>query len=209
MIKAVLFDFDGTLIDSDKHTLEHFNEALRYFNYSVELTDNELSSMGGLVTKDIWKKLLPNISDKKITEISQYAHEISLNTITNIETFPAVIDILKQLKNNYLLGLVTSRGKESTEILFNHYKLAQYFSCIVSKDDVSIHKPNPEGILAAIKKLHVSAIDTIYVGDSAVDIQTAHNAGIPCISIARMNNNFGADYQIKEITQLPALIKKL
>lgn len=208
MIKAILFDFDGTLIDSNKNTLEYFKATLRHYNHPIP-ADERFESLWGLKSIDMWKNLLPNISDEEIQKLLLHGKQESLKTITDIQLFPDVQRVLKQLAKQYQLGLVTSRGKKSTKQLLAYRELDPLFSVVIDREDVASHKPHPEGLQLAMDQLNTSISQTVYVGDSEADVLASRNAGIISILLSQLTENFGADYHITEITKLPALIKKL
>lgn len=208
MIKAILFDFDGVLIDSRKATVEYFQETLRHFGYPVP-KEEDFESLLGLKTIDITKKLLPGIPEKKILPVFEYSKKMSLKVVPKITLFPSAKETLEKLHSEYQIALVTSRGKRTVEILFERYQLAPYFEVVIDREDVKKHKPDPEGVNTALKRLNVSPDESIYIGDSKEDVEVARNAKIRCVLIPRSNKNFGPDYQIKHLAELPKLLREI
>ncbi|MBI4098388.1 MAG: HAD family hydrolase [Candidatus Levybacteria bacterium] len=205
MIKAVLFDFDGVIIDSEKSTIEFFQETFRHFNLPIP-QKKDFEPLAGLKTIDMVRRLLPHLPEEKITPIFEDSLIMSVKYVSRIELFPKARETLEILKKNYKLGVITNRSKLTIEALFELHKLREYFQITLTRDDITKHKPHPQGLKTAMKKLGVLANEAIYVGDTKIDVDAAHNAKIPCVLISPAKNDFGADYQMQKIEELPKLI---
>lgn len=207
MIEALLFDFDGVIVDSWDSTIDYFSETLNYFNYPTPQRKDFISLLG-LKSIDITRGLLPkDVDEQKLQEIHEYSKKMSLKYITHVKLIEKAITIIKQLKKSYKIGLVTSRGKATAKILLKKFKLYSYFDVIIDREDIQNHKPHPEGIHAAMKKLNVSK--AVYIGDAKGDVEAARNAGIKSVLISTAKESFGADCKIPNISGLPKLIKKI
>ena len=208
MIKGVFFDFDGVLIDSKQSTIAYFQETFRHFKIPV-LREEDFENILGLRTIYMLKKLLPNLSDEKLAPIFDYNRKMSIKYVFKITLVPNAIETLTLLKAKYALGLITSRGKQTVKMLFDTYKLDKFFHVILDREDVSHHKPHPEGIETAMRLLHLESNEVVYIGDTKEDIESAHNANIICVYISNHPNDFNADYKISKIEELPGLLKKI
>jgi HAD superfamily hydrolase (TIGR01549 family) len=210
-LKAILWDFDGVIVDSHDATIEYFQETLQHFGLRVP-DPHEFDTLFGLKTIDIMRSLLPEMSEEQITPIFEYGNKKSFDVVTKIKLIAGADDVLANLQEKYRLGLITSRGKVSVTELFNMYQLGKFFGIVIDREDVTNHKPHPEGILKAMKTLGVNENEAIYIGDAKGDVLSAHAANIPCVIITdsrRKNVVEGADYLLNSITDLPDLINNL
>jgi len=206
MLKALLFDFDGTIVDSKRATIDLIQDTLNHFNEKIP-PEKEMSALFGYKLPEVLRRILPNASSERVHEIFIYSQTIVNKHASKVEFMPNVLDVLESLKEEYRLGLVTSRGKAGLQHLFKLHNLHYYFKLVVDREDVAQHKPHPEGIFKAMKSMEVSPEEVLYIGDTEVDVEAAHNAGISCILIGTENQHFEADYHITYISELPALLK--
>lgn len=163
----------------------------------------------GLPTKEITKKLLPQFTDQQITPIYEYSRLMSQKYIPLITLMPRTITILKKLNKKYTLALITNRSKPTTQLLLRRHNLKKYFAVIIDREDVTRHKPHPEGINKALKKLRLKPSDTIFVGDMPEDILAAHNAKLKSILISKKRNRFATDFKLNELKKIIDLLKKI
>jgi pyrophosphatase PpaX len=204
-LKAIFFDFDGVIVNSRQATIEYFQETLRHFKLPVP-KDEDFNKLLGLKTIDIVKNLLPNLSEEEIAPIFKYSKKMSLQYVPKIELVPQAHQVLTNLNNQYSLALITSRGKKTVQVLLEQYDLSKYFKIVIDREDVTQHKPHPEGIHHAMEELDIKLGEVIFIGDAKQDIEAAHNAQMPCILISDSKNT-EADYNINKLADLTALIK--
>ncbi len=208
MLKAILFDFDGVVVDTYEHTIYCFQLTLKHYNKKVPNRE-DFQGLLGLTTFGIIKGLLPEESEDKLEEMLGYYKIVSDKNIRMITLFNGAKEVIQKLSRNYKLAIVSSRRTESVHKLLKLHQLHQYFLVIIAREDIHHHKPHPEGITIALSGLKVKPEESVYIGDTWVDVETAHNAGMPCILIANFENNFGADYHILKISELPELITQI
>ncbi len=208
MLQAILFDLDGVIVDSRKSTIQYFQETFRHFNLPVPKEEDFLPLLG-LKTLDITKKLLPNLSEEKIHPIYKYSKKMSIKYASQITLIHGAIDVLQRLKVKYKLGILTNRSKNTVNILFRKYALYKLFDVVIDREDIIRHKPHPEGIFKAMKKLRVKPHETIYIGDSQVDVKAAKNARVRCVFVSLSKDDYGADYHIATIQKLQTIIDAL
>lgn len=162
MIKAVIFDFDGVIIDSYEATIRYMQKTLRHFNKKIP-KQKDFDKLLGLKTKDILKALLPNIKEKELDKIYEYSKKESFKAVSRIILINGAKDILKQLSNSYKLGVASSRGKRTLNILLDKFNLRSYFQSIISREDVTCHKPHPESIIKTLLQLGVKPEEAVYM----------------------------------------------
>lgn len=176
MIKAIIFDVDGVLLDSFESNLKYFNELFPKFGYK-KLTHMDYSRMFPLPTYDVIKAWATS-DEKKIKEIMAEGDRMPLDN--SVEMPPGAYDVVVQLKKKYKLGIVSGRQRDN---LYEGEmsKCKGLFDVGVGYEDTKLHKPSPEPLLLAMKKLNVSSDECAYIGDALIDVQAGNAAGIPVI----------------------------
>jgi HAD superfamily hydrolase (TIGR01509 family) len=174
-IGCLIFDSDGTLVD----TLHLIVEA---FNYAAEpvlgkrFDEADVSALLGPTMKRIFTNLLPpdavnDAVDRYHRFYRQHFHEYA-------RVYPDVLELLTAIqKSGRKLGVLTGAGRIAAESTMQFARLSEFFTTLVTGDDVDHPKPDPQGLLMAISKTGVTPDKTVYVGDSVVDLETARRAG--------------------------------
>ncbi|MDD4564079.1 MAG: HAD-IA family hydrolase [Eubacteriales bacterium] len=175
-INTVMFDFDGTIVDTHKVILQSWQHTFRTFE-GRERPEEEIYSTFGEPLYITMEKFLPNIPLEEATAVYRDYHYENLADL--IDVFPGMLELLKDLKNrSHKVGLVTSRLLSSTKIIMNKYGMEQYFDSIVTFDDCRNFKPDPEPVNVALERLRSRPEESIMIGDSMFDILSAKNAGV-------------------------------
>ena len=182
MIRGIVFDFDGTIVDSMQMVFSALNDALKRRNLptiEIEL----LGRMAGLPVIDI-------ISSKaRITEAA--AKEVEKDVFktytsfcrTSCQLLPHVESTLKTLKSKKIkLGLFTTTPTKPLMAVEKKFSLKDYFDIMIAKEDAE-NKPNPEGLNKIVKEFGIRKDECLYVGDSPIDILTGKAAGIKTIAV--------------------------
>jgi HAD superfamily hydrolase (TIGR01509 family) len=182
MIRGIVFDFDGTIVDSMQMVFEALNDALK--RQSLPTIEVELlGRMAGLPVIDI-------ISSKAyITEAA--AKEVEKDVFktytsfcrTSCQLLPHVESTLKTLKSKKIkLGLFTTTPTKPLMAVEKKFSLKDYFDIMIAKEDAE-NKPNPEGLNKIVKEFGIRKDECLYVGDSPIDILTGKAAGIKAIAV--------------------------
>jgi len=175
-INTVLFDFDGTIMDTNSVIMQSWQHTFRTVE-GKERPEEDIIGTFGEPLYVTMEKLLPQISVEEGAEIYRSFHHD--NFIDLIDIFPGILELLEGLKaRGYKTGIVTSRLRHTTEIGLNKYDMEQYFDVIVTCDDTDKHKPDPEPVNIALERLGSKPEEAIMVGDSMFDILCAKNAGV-------------------------------
>ena len=178
--RGLIFDCDGTLVDSLGHALESFNYALAEIGEGPR-TVEEIKKYFGLGADKIFTQLLGD-SKKGLMAFESYINHQSKLAL-DMKLHDGIRDLLNLAKSEKLLmGVVTGRHSRDMHLVLNPHQLTDYFQILVSDDHVQNSKPAPDGIILAMNKMGLAPDDVCYIGDSIVDIQAAHAAG--CMSIA-------------------------
>ena len=150
MIKAVLFDLDGTLINTNPLIMKTFELTLKYFLPKQVYTKERLMDFIGPTLKQTFS----SIWEEKTDEMIEYYRDINRKLHDEmVEIYPTVKDgLLALASQNILLGIVSSKKKDMVLHGLKHFQIDQYFKCIVCADDVKEPKPNKEPILMGMNK---------------------------------------------------------
>lgn len=172
--KGILFDLDGTLIDTNElilHTFDYtFEKVLQR-----KIPREELVSTFGKPLEDIMNAYSRELAQELLTTYRAYNQQMHDHFVT---VFPTVPQTLTQLKALGLkLAIVTSKKREIAQHGLDFCQLAHYFDVFITPEDTNEHKPHPEPALKALDVLGLSAKETIMVGDSPYDIICGAQAG--------------------------------
>lgn len=175
MEKAIIFDFDGTLIDTNELIFRAFDYVAKKSG-SSEFTWEDHSRILG---KPLGTQLDIVCNDSSYEMLQDFRkwyaenHDLYAKPVKNVEF------ILSELRSEgYKIGLVTNNSREGLGLGLNLLKIEDMFDVIVTKDEVVTSKPSPEGIFKAMKHLNVEPHQCAYIGDSTGDILAARAAGI-------------------------------
>jgi pyrophosphatase PpaX len=165
--QTVVFDLDGTLVDSLPLVLRAFSHALEPF--APQPTMAIFASLGGPPER-IFPKLLGG--DRHLPAAMERLAAFNRDNHHLIEPFTGVNLVLEQLRmRGVSLAVWTGRDRETTDWLLQEHQLARFFATVVCGDDFPSHKPDPEGLREILKRLGATAASTLLVGDADVDVQ--------------------------------------
>jgi len=189
-VRAVIFDFDGTIVDSYEAHLESFRRAVSKFGLTVE--DKEIYRRFGKPAKQMLVEVLPEKEHVHIAEMVKEKRVQFIETSRELKVLEGVEEILKHLKlRNIRLGLATSADKLSVMRVLTRFGLEAYFDVVLSAEDVQEAKPNPKIFIEAAERLNVLPRECLAIGDSIFDVMAAKEAGIRIVAVA--NNPFQID----------------
>ena len=179
---AVLFDLDGTLIDSNEIIIESYFHAFKTFRPDLKLRREDVLTFIGPTLEMVFKEY---VSDDQIAPMIQtYRDYYVANEGLHHTLYPGVVKGLMDLKNlGVKLSIVTSKYKEAAWRSFTHYQLDTFFDAFVALDDVKTPKPDKEPVEVALKRLG-GADYAIMIGDNHGDILSGQNAGIEGAGVA-------------------------
>ncbi len=180
-IKAVLFDFDGTLVDTNHLILDSWGYASqKHLNKTFPVD---------VLRKTFGEPLIPSLTrffpGCDIDEVVRDYRGYQMSHNSEVKIFDGMLELLEELKNRgYMLGIVTSRHWSTSPLArYSFEDAVKYFDVIVSEESTPAHKPDPEPCLIAAEKLGISPDEAVYIGDSRLDIMCARNAGMPSVLV--------------------------
>lgn len=183
-IDTIIFDLDGTLLNSLNDLHACFNHAITSFGYPKR-TLNEIKSFVGNGIKKAIERALPNqIEDSDLNKIVDYFRiYYKDHMLEYTKPYDGIIPMLKELKQKgYKIAVVSNKYDDAVKNLVKNY-FGEYIDIAVGEGYGIRRKPEIDGVIEAINELNSNLKKAIYVGDSEVDIKTAKNAGIHCISV--------------------------
>ena len=208
MIKAIFWDNDGVLVDTEGLFFRANQETLAGVGISLQWEQFEEISLarGESVLRlaadpgtDVFNKLRRDRDDR-------YADLLAREPLV----IDGVRDVLAALRGKYLMGIVTSSGHEHFEIIHSKSQLLPYFQFVLTMKDCSHTKPHPEPYLKAIERSGFAPEECLVIEDSPRGLAAAMSAGIRCIVIPSnftSGNHFAGAYKIlKSIKELPAVL---
>ena len=183
-IDTIIFDLDGTLLNSlgDLHAC--FNHAIEHFGYPTRTIDEIKSFVGNGIKKAIERALPCNVSNEELNKITNYFRAYYKDHMLELtKPYKGIIDLLTKLKEKgYKLAIVSNKHDDAVKNLSNHY-FGELIDIAIGEGYGTRRKPEIDGVIKAIEILDSKIENCIFVGDSDVDIKTANNANIPCISV--------------------------
>jgi HAD superfamily hydrolase (TIGR01549 family) len=202
-INTMLFDLDGTLLDSFSVHLEIFK--LTFAQFGIQLSEKEFLK----TYSPNWYKTYEAFGLRK--EDWKAADSFWLTEAEKITArlFPGVKEILLKLEKYFTLGLVTSGSKSRVQRDMIATGINIFFKTIVTGDDIQTPKPSPEGLEVALRNLGKQPDEAIYIGDSSADYEMAKAASVYFIGVSSEFNSLSSnhpDYSIHSLTDLPELM---
>lgn len=187
MIQTVIFDMDGVLIAAKEWHYEALNKALSLFGFNISRIEH-LTTYDGLPT---WRKLeLLSMEQGLPTELHDFINEMKqVYTMEMVHTLckPRFVHeyALSKLKaDGYKLGLASNSIRNTIDTMIGHAALSQYFDAVLSADDVTSPKPDPEIYVTAMARLGASPATTLIVEDNENGIKAATASGAHVMRVA-------------------------
>ncbi len=179
--KGVIFDLDGTLVDSYQAIYLSFHHT--YKNMGLQpLPFEEVNRVVGYGLSNTFRDLL---GEERVPQaLSLFRRKYEEVFRQNTYLLPDAREVVEALhKKGITLAIATNKlGRFSREI-FQHFGMEKLFAAIVGDEDVSQNKPHPEMLLYAMEKMRLGNSEAVFVGDSLIDIQTGKNAGLPVYAV--------------------------
>jgi pyrophosphatase PpaX len=178
---VVLFDLDGTVIDSGAIILASMRHAAREV-LGVEVPDEQLmAAVGGPGLEAQMQALSPDRADELVTVYR--AHNEPLHD--ELVCCAGMDEVLVQLKDEgRRLGIVTAKRRQTVELAFARIPIEHLFETVVGGDETEKHKPDPEPLLLALERLGATPDDAVYVGDAPFDVKAAKAAGLYSVGVS-------------------------
>ena len=212
--ELIIFDLDGTLIDSSDDIAWAANMTLVYMGYN-EMDLDAIKEGIGWGVKTLLQKLMPQegperIDDARVKFLEYYWDHLTVNTIL----YPGVRETIDYFKDHdKKMAIVTNKPIKFTEKILNELALKDFFLMVLGGDSLVNRKPDPEPVEKVISTLGVTKGKTVFVGDSKIDGETGKRAGIFTIGVEygfrgrKELEEAGFDVIISEFPELTRILK--
>ncbi|NTU73903.1 HAD-IA family hydrolase [Candidatus Roizmanbacteria bacterium] len=208
MIKAVLFDVDGVLVNSADANVKFYQDLFSHFGYPPPEKETLLHLLH-LPMMDVIKTVTKQTELKEIQKIWLAGKDRTVPYPHSLIKIPDYLnETIKSLSTLYILGVVTSRVEGGVYEVPQLAHLEKYFKTTVYYENTEKHKPDPEPLLLASHRLSILPKEIAYVGDMKSDMKAADAAGMKAI-LFKENNNCDAEYWTSSFKELPHIISCL
>jgi phosphoglycolate phosphatase len=179
--KLIIFDLDGTLVNSYPAIISSVNYTLKNLNLNRQSAD---VIRGGVGWGD-QALLLPFVGKKNLKHaLIAYRNHHKKSLVEKTSFMPYAKRLLVYLnKKGYKLAIASNRPAKFTEILLRHLNIKRFFDYVLCKDQIKFGKPHPSILNKIMHKLKVSRKEALYVGDMAIDVRTGRRAGVEAFAV--------------------------
>jgi phosphoglycolate phosphatase len=213
-LRALIFDLDGTLVDSAEDLRAALNQLLGGIGLRP-IEANEIKGMiGDGVLKLVQRALAAAHGDPQQTDalLPRFLEIYQANSANLTRCYPAVLETLDLLHGNgFRLAVVTNKPVFATNRILEALSLTEFFPVVIGGDSVRQRKPHPAPLLEAVRRLGVDVSQSLMVGDNIHDVEAAHAAGMRCVAVTygyhhRPPSEFNADRLIDHFADLLPLV---
>lgn len=182
---TVIFDLDGTLLNTLTDLCLSVNYALKKNGYPLRELDEVRRFVGNGIRKLVERAVPENLSVADIDKVfKDFKIYYDLHATDNTSTYEGINNIIELLKNNnYNIAIVSNKVQSAVDILRERF-FDKTVSIAIGDQEGQKRKPSPDSLYKVINHYNASCEETVYIGDSEVDIETAKNAGVDCISVS-------------------------
>ncbi len=179
-IRTILFDLDGTLIDTNELIIASFTHTFNY--YKLNYTRDEIIGFNGPPLMDTFHQIDPARAKMMVKTYRKHNLAEHDNYVT---AFPHVVETMEILRSKQIkLGVVTTKMNAAVTMGLTLTGLDAYFDTVITLDDVTHPKPHPEPVVKAMEELNAEASTTLMVGDNYHDIKSGKSAGVQTAGVA-------------------------
>ena len=211
-IKLIMFDLDGTLVDTSKDITNALNYAIKPYGLKDLTVEDTIKMIGEGITRLIEKVLSdekPQWRDKVIKRFLAYYSE---HLVDYSSVYPYVRETLEKL-NGYKKAVISNKKEYLSMKLLDKLGLLKYFNLVIGSDTTSERKPSPIPVIHVFTKLGIDPHESIIVGDSNYDIEAGKKAGIKTVAVTygyrERQYLKEADYIIDNIKDLVTVLEKI
>ncbi len=186
----ILFDLDGTLIDSTEAILESFHNSFKIYN-KPSPKDEDIKALIGYPLDEMYRSL--GVEEHSIWDyVDTYKEHYRKISTQKTELLDCAYNAVEEASKFATLAIVTTKTGKYSQVLMEHFNLMHYFQVLVGREHVEMPKPHAEPILTALKQLNIKDEDIWMIGDTKLDLLSAKNAGVNSIGVL-------SGYDTKEI----------
>jgi beta-phosphoglucomutase len=202
--RAVLWDLDGTLVDSEQYHWIAWRDSMAA--EGVALTHQQFLETFGLRNDAVVPQWIPGASTERIQRIADAKEQLYRRLIRagGLAPLPGAAEWSQRLADDgWRQAIASSSPRENIDVVLAVIGLASVFQAVVSAEDVTLGKPNPQVFLTAASRLGSAPAQSIVVEDALAGIQAARRAGMPSIGVSRKGPPLPADLAVASLADLP------
>jgi HAD superfamily hydrolase (TIGR01509 family) len=185
VVKAIVFDFDGVIIDSEKVRYDAWQAVFSLYGQILPLKE-WLKNIGRASYAANPHEILEELTGLKIAadDLHEQAKRFELEFVSTIPALPGVLELIEDARSrNIQIAVASSSSRQWVEGHLKRLFVFDNFSTLVCREDTITHKPSPEPYLTAIKRLKCTPEESIAIEDSPLGINSAISAGLKCIAV--------------------------
>ena len=198
-MKLIMFDMDGTLINSGNviaNTINYVRENLGFETMKKDFILEKVNDPNINSAEFFYGTV--HFTDKQSELFEEYYHK---NCLSDLELYDGIYNLLESLQDDFILSVATNANSEFAHKMLNHLEIGKYFKTVVGYNDVVKPKPHPEMVYKILEEINTTKEKSLLVGDSHKDIQAATKAGVDSILVnwGFSNHEENAIEDIKEL----------
>jgi phosphoglycolate phosphatase len=214
---AIIWDLDGTLVDSAPDLASALNTVLDkrgFFSHSIDVVRTMIGNGVPKLVERGFNAVGMRLEPAQLDElVAMFVKEYRACAIDQTRPYPGIVEALQKIQAmNIPMGVCTNKPEDLTTQILEGLGLATYFSSVVGGDTTSTRKPDPQPVLACLRGLVSEPASSLMIGDSIHDVHAAHAAGVvvgvvPWGYRSAPVEELGADFVLRDLAGLPALIR--
>jgi HAD superfamily hydrolase (TIGR01509 family) len=204
MSRAVLWDLDGTLVDSEQYHWRAWRDTMA--SEGVPLTHEQFLQTFGLRNDAVIPRWIPGATIEDIQRIAHAKEQVYRRLVREggLVPLPGAAEWTQRLANEgWRQAIASSSPRENIDAVLVVIGLASVFQVVVSAEDVALGKPDPQVFLTAASRLGSAPARSIVVEDAPAGVEAARRAGMPCIGVSRQATPLLADLVVASLADLP------
>jgi phosphoglycolate phosphatase len=211
MAKLLIFDLDGTLVDSAEDIARSVNELLSTLGRDVLSHERIRSYIGDGVQKLLERALEGAPPGTAASAVAPYLEIYRRRLLDHTRPYPGVVAALDELRPGRSLAVLTNKPARESRAILEGLDLDRYFDAVYGGDSLARKKPDPIGIVHLMNQFGADRDETVFVGDSAVDVRTALAAGVrSCLVTYGLDREraepLAPDWQVSDLRELVPLV---
>lgn len=186
--KLMIFDLDGTLFDTKEVNYMAYSQAMKEAGCK-ELIDYKFycDFCNGNSYKVFLPQIIHDLDDKTMKEIHEFKKKAYASYLEYARVNQSLVRLIQACKDEYVVCVVTTASRKNTEDILKRFELMELFDFILTQEDVTHTKPNPEGFLLAMKKAKIGKENTLIFEDSKVGLEAAKQSGADYVQVYGFN----------------------
>ena len=193
----ILFDLDGTLIESTDAIVSTFHHSFKKHNIPL-VEDEEIKQLIGYPLEIMYAEL--GIAESNILDfVATYKEEYRKISTQKTELLPNALEAIELASTFAELGIVTTKTGKYSKVLMEHFNLMKYFKVLIGREDVDKPKPDAEPIIKALESFNFKGKDVYMIGDTKLDLLSAKNAKVNSIAVLC---GYGKKEELQKFTKI-------